>query len=126
MLSVSMLVLGAGAILQASPRGPVGAHFLCPPVFTATYLAPSLLAARTGGLSLVLGMTAFGGLVEIALSRALRRLRPYFPSEISGVVVVMVGPGCVGPAPSSESARRARRRADSSWWPRSRWEPWCG
>lgn len=90
-LSMSMLVLGIGAVLQALPQGFVGARFLCPPVFTATYLTPSLLAVKTGGLSLVLGMTAFGGLVEVALSRTLRRLRPYFPSEISGFVVVMIG-----------------------------------
>ncbi len=90
-LSLSMLVLGIGTILQALPRGAVGAHFLCPPVFSAAYLSPSLLAVKTGGLSLVLGMTAFGGLVEVALSRALHRLRPYFPSEISGFVVLMIG-----------------------------------
>jgi hypothetical protein len=40
------------------------------------YLVPSL-AARQGGLP-PSGMTAFAGLVEIAL-RALRKLRPLFP-----------------------------------------------
>lgn len=60
-------------------------------IITAAYLSPSLLAVKTGGLSLVLGMTAFGGLVEVALSRALHRLRPYFPSGISGFVVLMIG-----------------------------------
>ena len=90
-LSTSALVLGVGTVLQALPRGPVGAGFLCPPVFTATYLTPSLVAAKSGGLSLVSGMTAFGGLVEVALSRVLRPLRPYFPVELSGFVVVMIG-----------------------------------
>ena len=90
-LGVSMLVLGAGALLQAIPRGPIGSGFLCPPVFAAAYLSPSLLAINTGGLPLVFGMTVFGGLLEIALSRFLRPLRPFFPPEISGFVVLMVG-----------------------------------
>ena len=90
-LSLSMIVLGIGAILQVLPRGFIGARLLCPPTFTAAYLAPSLIAVKTGGLSLVLGMTAFGGVIALGLSRVLRPLRPYFPSEISGLVVVMIG-----------------------------------
>jgi NCS2 family nucleobase:cation symporter-2 len=90
-LSVSMLILSVSAVLQALPRGPVGSRFLCPPSFNAAYLTPSLTAVKLGGLPLVLGMTAFGGLVEAVLSRVLSRLRPYFPSEISGFVVTMIG-----------------------------------
>jgi NCS2 family nucleobase:cation symporter-2 len=50
-LSLSMIVLGIGAILQVLPRGFIGARLLCPPTFTAAYLAPSLIAVKTGGLS---------------------------------------------------------------------------
>lgn len=91
LLSVSMLVLAAGTVLQALPGGPVGARTLSPVVFTATYLAPALLAVKAGGLAAMAGMTLLGGLVEIALSRGLRALRPFFPPEISGFVVVMIG-----------------------------------
>jgi NCS2 family nucleobase:cation symporter-2 len=90
-LSLTMLVLGIGAILQSLPRGLVGGRYLCPPVCTAAYLVPSLLAVKIGGMSLVLGMTVFGGLVEVALSRFLRPLRPFFPPEISGFVVTLIG-----------------------------------
>src|SRR5690606_4827986 len=48
------------------------------------------LAAKTGGLSLVFGMTVFGGLIEMAVSRVLRPLRPYLPPELSGLVVLLV------------------------------------
>ena len=51
------------------------AGFLAPSIFTGVYLAPSLLAVKTGGLPLVWGMTIFAGLVEIALSRVWSRLR---------------------------------------------------
>ena len=90
-LSLTMLILGIGAILQSLPRGLVGARYLCPPVCTAAYLGPALLAVKTGGMALVFGMTLFGGLVETMLSRFLRPLRPYFPPEISGFVVTLIG-----------------------------------
>jgi len=90
-ISVSMLVLGITAILQVLTRGPVGSGLLAPSCFSGAYLGPSLLAVKTGGLPLVLGMTMFGGFVEAVLSRILRYLRPYLPPEIAGFVVVMVG-----------------------------------
>jgi NCS2 family nucleobase:cation symporter-2 len=90
-LSLSMLALGVAAVLPALRRGPVGAGFLCPANFTVAYVGPSLLAATAGGLGLVAGMTIFAGLVEAALARILRHLRAFFPSEVAGVVVAMVG-----------------------------------
>lgn len=91
LISVTMLALGIGAILQSRARGPVGAGYLCPPVCTAAYLGPALLAARVGGLPLVFGMMLFGGVVESAMSRMLRPLRPYLPPELSGLVVLLIG-----------------------------------
>src|SRR5262245_41307924 len=90
LLAATMLVLGVGAVLQSLPRGGVGAGYLCPPVCTASYLDPSLFAVKSGGMALVFGMTAFGGLLEAALSRLLRPLRPYLPTEISGLVVLLI------------------------------------
>ena len=89
-LAATMLILGLGAVLQSLPRGALGAGYLCPPVCTAAYLAPSLLAVKTGGISLAFGMLAFGGVIEAALSRLLRPLRPYLPPEVSGLVVVLI------------------------------------
>lgn len=90
-ISASMLVLGITAILQVLRQGPVGSGLLAPSCSSGAYLGPSLLAAKVGGLPLVLGMTIFGGLVEAGLSRMLRYLRPYLPSEIAGFVVMLVG-----------------------------------
>jgi NCS2 family nucleobase:cation symporter-2 len=91
LISVSMLVLGATAILQALRRGPIGSGLLAPSCFSGAYLAPSLLAVKSGGLPLVFGMTMLGGLIEVGLSRVLRFLRPFLPPEIAGFVVMMVG-----------------------------------
>ena len=86
-----MLVLAAATLLQALRFGPFGSGFMCPAVFTATYLGPSLIAAKVGGLPLVFGMTVFAGFLEAALAPLLSRLRPIFPPEISGVVIFMIG-----------------------------------
>src|SRR5579883_89509 len=91
LLSVGMLVLGVSTFLQALRLGPVGSGYMCPTTFTATYLAPSLLAARLGGLPLVFGMTLFAGMVESAIAPLLHRLRSIFPPEISGVIILMIG-----------------------------------
>jgi NCS2 family nucleobase:cation symporter-2 len=91
LLAIGMIVLGAGTLLQVLRLGPVGSGFLCPATFSAAYLSPSLLAAKAGGLPLVFGMTLFAGLLEAAVARALPRLRAFFPAELSGVVIFMIG-----------------------------------
>jgi xanthine permease XanP len=91
LVGTGMLVLAAATLLQAYQFGPLGSGFMCPATFTATYLGPSLIAAKIGGLPLVFGMTLFAGLLEAALAPLLNRLRPIFPPEISGVVIFMIG-----------------------------------
>ncbi len=89
-LSLAMLALGAGAVLQGL-RGPVGSGYLAPPVLSAIYLQASLMAVTVGGLPLVFGMTLAAGLCEAAFSRVLHRLRYLFPPVVIGVIVAAVG-----------------------------------
>lgn len=98
MVSLTLVALAIGTILQVRPLGPFGSGFLCQPIPTVVYLVPSMLAARQGGLALVFGMTIAAGALEMVLSRALQRLRPMFPPEIAGLVVLLVGiaTGAVG------------------------------
>lgn len=91
LLAVAMLVLAFGTFVQVLRLGPVGSGYMCPSTFTATYFAPSLLAARSGGLPLVFGMTVFSGLFEALIAPLLNRLRGIFPPEISGLVIFMIG-----------------------------------
>jgi NCS2 family nucleobase:cation symporter-2 len=91
MLQSGFLALAVAALLQALPRGPVGSRLLAPSIFTGVYLAPALLAVKTGGLPLMWGMTVFAGCVEIALSSAWSRLRPFVPPESAGLVIFLVG-----------------------------------
>ncbi len=91
MVTMSILAGGVGTILQALRRGGMGSGYLCPAVCGPSYLSASLLAAQTGGLPLVYGMTAVAGLFEVAFSRFIHRLRILFPAEVTGVVVALVG-----------------------------------
>lgn len=90
-MSLAMLVMGIATVLQAARMKKIGSGYLCPAHFTGAYISPSLIAVQAGGLPLVFGMTAFAGLIEAGLSRILNRLRPYFPPEIAGLVVMLVG-----------------------------------
>lgn len=91
LLGLGFCILGIASFLQACPKGPVGSGFMCPATFTATYLAPSVLAVKTGGLPLVFGMTVFAGALEAAMARALYKLRAFVPVELSGLVIVLIG-----------------------------------
>jgi len=90
-ISVGLLAGAAGTMLQSYNGRFFGSGYLAPPVFSAIYLAPSLLAAERGGLPAVAGMTIFAGVVELILSRFLVRLRVVFQPLISGFTVFVVG-----------------------------------
>jgi len=91
LIRMSLIAGGIGTILQALHKGPIGSGYLCPQLSGPAYLSTSLLAAQTGGLSLVFGMTVIAGCFEALLSRVVYRLRALFPTEVTGLVVVMVG-----------------------------------
>jgi NCS2 family nucleobase:cation symporter-2 len=90
-VQMSMLGIGIGTILQVRNQGPIGSGFLIPNVTTASYLAPSFIAAQTGGMGLVFCMTAIAGFFEGILSQFMKKLRVLFPPVVSGVVVTMTG-----------------------------------
>ncbi|MEQ1775157.1 MAG: solute carrier family 23 protein, partial [Burkholderiales bacterium] len=91
LLSVGLVVLGIGTFIQSSRASPVGSGFMCPSTFTATYFSASALAVKAGGLPLLFGMTLFAGVLEAVISRTLSRLRAFLPTELSGLVVFMIG-----------------------------------
>ncbi len=91
LMGIACVGLAIGTALQALPRGPIGSGFLAPPVFSAIFLAPSVLAAQIGGMPLVFGMTVFAGAVEMLVGLALRRLRFVITPVLSGLTVFIVG-----------------------------------
>jgi len=91
MIRISMIAAGIGTLLQTFRSNPIGCGYLCPQHPGPSYVSASLLAANTGEPSLIYGMTLLAGSFEIAISRLIHKLRAIFPTEVTGVVVTMVG-----------------------------------
>ncbi len=100
MVSYTMIGSGLATILLAMTHKSIGSGFLLPQSGAAAYIHPSMLAAKAGGLPLLFGMTMFAGLAQTLTSRIVTRLRKLLPTEISGLVIVMVGMSLVPTATS--------------------------
>jgi xanthine permease XanP len=90
-LRMGMLGLAVAVLLQATPRGPIGCHFLAPAVFASPYLAPGFIALQAGGMPLFWGMTIVAGVTGVLLALVWSRMRKLIPPEAAGLVVVLVG-----------------------------------
>jgi NCS2 family nucleobase:cation symporter-2 len=91
LVSLALIAAAIGTAAQAWNGRFFGSGFLAPPVYSAIYFGPAILAAKAGGLPAVAGMTIFAALVEISLSRLLDRLRVVFQPVIAGFAVLVVG-----------------------------------
>ena len=90
MVQMSMVAIALGTLLQIQKKG-IGAGYLIPHSTTAIYMVPSLLAAQSGGLAMVAGMTAVAGGVQIVFAKLAQRLRKLFPVHLSGLVLAISG-----------------------------------
>jgi xanthine permease XanP len=91
LVGLGFIAAAVGAFAQAYRGRLFGSGYLAPPVFSAVYIGPALLAAEAGGLPAVAGMTIFAGVTEAILSRLLVRLRVVFQPAIAGFTVLVVG-----------------------------------
>ena len=89
-IRISMIAGGLATILQ-STRGALGSGYFCPLTSSLIFLPPSIIAAQTGGYTLLFGMTAIAGILLVLMSRVLDRLRVLFPPEVTGLMVSMAG-----------------------------------
>lgn len=90
-VALTMCACGLGTIVQATRLRGIGSGFLCPNLCGPNFFAASMSAGWLGGLPLIRGMTITAGLFEAIFARAIRRLGFLFPTEITGLVVFMVG-----------------------------------
>jgi len=91
LICMAMIATGIATILQGINKGPIGSGYLCPLVNGPAFVPASLLAGKAGGLALIFGMTAIGGVFEGLFSLAVTKLRRFFPPEVIGTIVMMVG-----------------------------------
>ncbi len=89
LISATLIGSGIATILQSLRY--TGCGHIFPMVPNSSYLPASVLAATAGGLPLLYGMMMVTGFLEILLSRLTRYFRFFFPGEVVGVVMFMLG-----------------------------------
>ncbi|PZF78377.1 hypothetical protein DK847_00710 [Aestuariivirga litoralis] len=87
MLSTTLLVCGLGTLLQAKFASKLLIVFHPNPIYIPLAIAAGLTAGP-GGIAVLL-LTA--GIVQFVFGSLVRRLRVFFPPEVCGVVVIMLG-----------------------------------
>lgn len=86
----TLLACGIGAILQGGfPRFSSG--LLLIPLSSPMFVIFAIPAGKLAGPDGVAALTLVGGLVQILVGLTFRRLRAFFPPEVCGVVVLMLG-----------------------------------
>ena len=86
----TLLACGVGAILQGGfPRFSSG--LLLIPLSSPMFVIFAIPAGKLTGPDGVAALTLVGGLVQILVGLTFRRLRAFFPPEVCGVVVLMLG-----------------------------------
>ncbi|MBV8837776.1 MAG: purine/pyrimidine permease [Alphaproteobacteria bacterium] len=90
-ISLSFLALGIAAPIQALTCRWIGSGYLIAVSPAAVYVPVAIAAIKAGGTPLLMGMTLFAGLFEIAFAQIVRRVRAFFPAEVSGLCVLLIG-----------------------------------
>ena len=90
-VGLSFLAIGVGTLLQAWPGKSTGSGFLLSSSPAAAYISIDIAAIKAGGIPLLTGMTFLAGFAEIGLAQIVRRFRPFFPAEISGLCILLIG-----------------------------------
>jgi NCS2 family nucleobase:cation symporter-2 len=90
-VTLTALACGIATLLISLDTRLAGSGYFCAAISGPAFFVAAAMAARSGGLALVCGMTLMAGLCQIFLARALPRLRDLFPPEVVGLVALMVG-----------------------------------
>ncbi len=90
-VGLSFLAIGIGTLLQAWPGKWTGSGFLISASPAAAFVPIDILAINAGGIPLLTGMTLVAGFAEIGFAQIVRRFRPFFPAEISGLCILLIG-----------------------------------
>lgn len=89
LISATLIGSGIATLLQSSRL--TGSGYILPMVPNSSYLPASMLAATAGGLPLLYGMLILTGALEMAVSRFTKYFKTFFPTEVVGVVMFLLG-----------------------------------
>ncbi|MCK5779911.1 MAG: purine permease [Psychrilyobacter sp.] len=91
LIQCTMFIAGVNTLIQAYRIGPIGARL---PVVVGTSFAFVPVAISIGlkyGFEGVLGAALVGGLFEAFIGLFMKKIRRFFPSIVTGVVVLSIG-----------------------------------
>lgn len=91
LLAAALFTMGLTGILQTLPNRFIGSGFQSLSVADSAALSACILAAEIGGVPLVLGMTVFSGLLRFVLGSFTFKLRKFFPAEVTGTMIFILG-----------------------------------
>jgi xanthine permease XanP len=86
----TLLACGLGAIMQAG-SSKWSSGLLVMPLGTPLFVVFAIQAGQEAGPGGIATLAIVGGLVQIAMGQMLPKLRAFFPAEVCGVVVLMLG-----------------------------------
>ena len=96
-LSLSILAAAFWQALQVLARGPMGSGYPIPATHTAALVGAYAITGLAGlGFGAAGAMLVVTGLTCVLLTFFMHRLRLVLPSEVAGVVVVLIGMALVG------------------------------
>ena len=98
MLVATLGVTGFMTLLQARAGRRLGSGFLAVQVANPIFLPLSLAAVQMGGLGLLASLLTITGFAQVLFARIFHRLRTFFPAEVCGVVILMLGVSMVSMA----------------------------
>jgi xanthine/uracil permease len=96
-LTACILGMGAATCLHAFRR-PIGSGSLAIEIPTPVFLPAAVFAGGMGGLQALAAVSLLCGAVELAFAWSLTRVRRYFPAEVCGIAVMMLGVSIIKPA----------------------------
>jgi NCS2 family nucleobase:cation symporter-2 len=97
LISGSMFAVGFGTLLMCLKTRFVGTGFLCPVLCEPAFLVVSLSAIKLGGADVLFGMIFIAAIFQVVFAFFYPLIRFLFPTEVSGIVVLMVGLSLVKP-----------------------------
>lgn len=97
LIAASMFAIGLGTILMSLNTNYLGSGFLCPLLCEPAFLMVSMVAIKQGGAPLFFGMMFLSALFQIFFAGVYPYIRRLFPTEVTGIVVLMVGLSLVKP-----------------------------
>ena len=91
LLAAAFVTMGVATLFQTYPGKLLGCGYQSMSVSDSAALAACLLAAEIGGVSLVLGMIVFSGILKLLMSGFTFRMRKFFPAEVTGTMIFILG-----------------------------------